>query len=266
MRFGVCAGADKAESLARFGYDYIELSAAGDLAPDDPDEAAWSERRRQIDDLPLRPEAFNSFVRTGKIVGPDADPERLERYVHTALTRAAQVGGKIIVFGSGGARNVPDNFSRETARGQILDFLGWCTDAHERSGVIVVVEPLNKSESNILNTVGEGAEYVRALNRPGVRNLADTYHMEKDGESLSAIENSRDVLAHVHTADTGRNAPGTGVYDHAALFRTLARAGYDSRLSVECSWNNFEREAEAALVHLRRARAKASDRAGAAAR
>jgi sugar phosphate isomerase/epimerase len=258
MRFGVCAGVDKAEPLARLGYDFIELSAAGDLAPDNGDETVWNETRRQIDALPLRPEAFNSFVRTGKIVGPDADPERLQRYVHTALTRAAQVGGKIIVFGSGGARNVPDAFPRDAARRQILDFLGWCADAHETSGVIVVVEPLNKSESNILNTVGEGAEYVRALNRAGVRNLADTYHMEKDGEPLSAIEASRDVLAHVHTADTGRNAPGTGVYDHAALFRTLVRAGYDGRISIECGWMDFEREAAAALTHLRQARTAAA--------
>lgn len=264
MRFGVCAGRDKAGWLAQAGCDYLELSTAGDLSPDDPDEAAWNHTRRQIDALPLRPEAFNSFVRSGKIVGPDADPKRLERYVHRALARAAQVGGKVIVFGSGGARNVPDGFSRETARGQILDFLGWCADAHETTGVIVVVEPLNKSESNLLNTVGEGAEYVRALNRPGVRNLADTYHMEKDGEPLSAIENSCDVLAHVHTADTKRGAPGTGVYDHAALFQTLARAGYDNRISVECSWGDFEQESGAALAHLRRA--WASNNVGADAR
>ena len=259
MRFGVCAGVDKAELLARLGYDYIELGAAGDLIPDDPNEAAWTERRRQIDAAPLRPEAFNSFVRTGKIVGPDADAARLERYVHIALSRAAQVGGKVIVFGSGGARNVPDGFSRDTARSQILDFLGWCADAHETTGVVVVVEPLNKTESNVLNTVGEGAEYVRALNRPGVRNLADTYHMEKDGEPLTAIEESGDVLAHVHTADTDRGAPGTGVYDHAALFQTLARAGYDRRVSIECRWDDFEREAERALGHLRRARTAARD-------
>ncbi len=260
MRFGVCAGVDKAELLARLGYDYIELGAAGDLIPDDPNEAAWTERRRRIDAAPLRPEAFNSFVRSGKIVGPDADAERLERYVHTALARAAQVGGKIIVFGSGGARNVPDGISRDAARNQILDFLDWCADAYETTGVVVVIEPLNKSESNILNTVGEGAEYVRALNRPGVRNLADTYHMEKDGESLSAIEDSGNVLAHVHTADTNRRAPGTGVYDHAALFRTLTRAGYDDRISIECGWNDFEREAEAALLHLKQAHTSSDGR------
>jgi len=129
MRFGVCAGVSQAGLLAAAGYDYIELSVAGDLIPDE-DEAAWNEKRRAIEAMPLVPEAYNSFVRTGKITGPEADPARLERYAHTALARAAQVGGKVIVFGSGGARNVPEGYNRERAEEEIVRFLGYCADAY----------------------------------------------------------------------------------------------------------------------------------------
>ena len=257
MQFGVCGNIGQATTLASAGYDYIELSVAGDLIPDE-DEAVWNEKRAMIETLPLPVAAFNSFVRTGKIVGPDADQARLERYVHTALARAAQVGGKIIVFGSGGARNVPDGVSRDYARLQLQKFLGYCAAAYEKTGVVVVIEPLNVGESNILNTVAEGAEYARAVGHPGVRNLTDTYHMEKDGEPLDAIVKDADVLAHTHTADTGRFAPGTGGYDHAAMFRAFRQAGYDARLSIECTWRDFESEAPAALAHLRDAYNKAS--------
>jgi sugar phosphate isomerase/epimerase len=256
MRFGVCAGIDKAGLLADAGYDYIELSVAGDLVPDAGEEA-WAPQRRAIDAMPLRPEAFNSFVRAGKIVGPEADPARLRRYVDTALDRAAAVGGKIIVFGSGGARQVPEGFGRDAAERQIREFLGVCADAAERTGVVVVVEPLNTSECNIINTVAEGAEYVYGVARPGVRNLADTYHMEKDDEPLSAIVDFADVLAHTHTADTGRFAPGTGSYDHVAFFRALEAANYDARLSIECTWKEFAQEVGPALAYLRAAHAAA---------
>ena len=242
--------------IADAGYDYIELSVADDLIPD-ANDAAWAEKRQAIQAMPLRPEAFNSFVRSGKITGPEADPERLRRYVRTALSRAREVGGEIIVFGSGGARNVPDGFPREQAERQILDFLGWCADASDKTGVVVVIEPLNKQESNILNTVTEGAEYARRVARPGVLNLADTYHMEKDAEPLSAIVVSGDILAHTHTADTGRFAPGTGTYDHAAFFRALKEAKYDARLSVECTWKDFAAEVGPALAHLKAAHAAA---------
>jgi sugar phosphate isomerase/epimerase len=256
MRFGVCEVSDKAAQLAAAGYDYIELGAGSELVPDQ-DEAAWNEKRRVLESLPLPCEAFNLFIRGIRITGPDADPAAQERYAHTALARAAQVGGKLIVFGSGGARRVPDGYPREQAEAEILRFLGFCADAYEKTGVMVVVEPLNTRECNIINSVAEGAEYVRRINRHGVRNLADSYHMEMDGEPLDAIVKDGDILAHAHTADTGRVAPGQAGYDHVALFRAFRAAGYDARLSVECNWKDFSAEIGPALDHLKRAYAAA---------
>jgi sugar phosphate isomerase/epimerase len=256
MRFGVCAGIDRAGLLAAAGYDYIELSVAGDLVPEGSDDD-WAAKRAAIDAMPLPVETFNSFVRNGKIVGPDADPERLRRYVSTAAERARQVGGAVIVFGSGGARSVPDGFPREQAADQIVEFLGFCADAYDRTGVVTVIEPLNVGECNILTTVKEGAEYVGRVNRAGVRNLADTFHMEKDGEPISHIVTYGDTIAHVHTADTGRKAPATGTYDHVALFRALRQAGYDARVSIECGWGDFAAEIGPALDRLRTAHAEA---------
>ena len=257
MRFGVCAGIGTAERLKAAGYDYIELSVAGDLVPEEG-EAAWAEKRRQIEALPLLPEAFNSFLRRGKIVGPEADASRLRAYVETALTRAAQVGGKVIVFGSGGARNVPDAWPLEAALRQVETFLTVCAEVSERTGVVVAIEPLRRGKSNLLNTVEEGARLARQIGRAGVRTLADTFHMEAEGEALSAIPAAADVLAHTHTADTDRLAPGTGSYPHAAFFRALAEAGYDERCSIECTWNEaFDAQIGPALQHLRNAAGRA---------
>ena len=253
MRFGVCAGPEKAEVLAEAGYDFIELSLAGDLmaAGEDSD---WQAARARLLALPLPPETFNSFVRVGKIAGPDVDFSLLTRYVQTALARAAEIGGKIIVFGSGGARNVPEGFDRETAARQIREFLDLCADVSEQTGVVVAIEPLRRAESNIINLVSEGAHLARQIARPGVRDLGDTYHMEQEGEPLSALVEARDVLAHVHVADTGRLAPGTGVYDYVSLFGALRDAGYDARVSIECGFgSDFAGEVGYALTHLRTA-------------
>ncbi|HZT42528.1 MAG TPA: sugar phosphate isomerase/epimerase family protein [Chthonomonadaceae bacterium] len=258
MRFGVCAGIEAAPLLADAGYDYIELSVAGDLIPDEDDEA-WAEKRRSIEAMPLRTEAFNSFVRAGKIVGPEADSERLRRYVSRALSRAEGVGGAVIVFGSGGARNIPEGFPREMARRQLIDFLRFCADASAKTGVIVAIEPLHRAETNFIHRVREGAEIARILGREGVRCLADTYHMEMEEEPLSAIVDSADVLAHAHTADTNRYAPGAGTYDHVAFFRALREAGYDLRVSIECNWQGrFADQIGPALAHLKAAHVKAS--------
>ncbi|MCS6775771.1 MAG: sugar phosphate isomerase/epimerase family protein [Chloroherpetonaceae bacterium] len=256
MRFGVCTGIAHAHVLAQAGYDYIELSVAGDLMPE-AGELEWRARRRVIEAMPLRPETFNSFVRTARIIGPEADFAFLRHYVDTALTRAAQVGGHVIVFGSGGARSIPEGFPRAEAERQMTDFLHLCADASDRTGVIVAIEPLWRAECNFIHCVREGAEWVRRIGRAGVRCLADTFHMEQENEPLSVLLECADVLAHVHTADTDRLAPGTGHYDHSTLFRTLLAARYDRRLSIECHWRNLPEEAGPALDHLRQACAAA---------
>lgn len=252
MQFGVCAGPEKADVLARIGYDFIELSLAGDLMQ--YEAAAWEAARERLNALPLGIASFNSFVRTGKIVGPEADYGWLDDYVYTALERASDVGGKIVVFGSGQARNVPDGFMPNEASEQLLAFLNLCADASDETGVVVVIEPLQKAESNIINRVSEAALLVRHIARPGVRALGDTFHMEREDEPLSALINAQDILAHIHVADTGLRAPATGTYDYAALFQALQTANYDGRVAIECSWGeDFEGEATRALAVLRAA-------------
>ena len=235
MRYGVCAGIGTCEAVAKAGYNYIELGVASDLIPN-ASESEWNEKRAVIDAMPLRPEAFNSFVREGKIIGETVDFPALTRYVHSALNRAAQVEGKIIVFGSGGARSIPQDFPLERVVQQMTDFLNLCAEASEKTGVVVVIEPLCSRECNYINLVSEGAEWARKIGRSGVQNLADTYHMEQENEPLTAIIESADVLAHVHIADTGRVAPGKGSFDYTALQRILSEANYDGRVSIECNW------------------------------
>lgn len=254
MRFGVCAGLSKAPLVAAAGWDYIELGVSGELIPES-DEALWAEKRAALLALPLPCETFNLFVPGKlKLTGPAVDHAAVARYAHTALARCAEVGGKVIVFGSGGARQLPDGWSAEQAHEQLVWFLNQCADAHETTGVTVAIEPLNRHECNLLHTVAEGAALARAVGRPGIANLADTYHMERNGdETLGDILASADCLAHVHTADTGRKSPGTGSYDHVALFRTLRAAQYTARLSIECTFTDLEAELAPALAHLKQA-------------
>ena len=259
MRIGVCASPEKAKVLADAGADYIEMSVRDVLMPD-ADAGTWAAKRAEIEALPLPAEAFNLFLPGDlKIVGDNADFERAARYVFVALERAAQVGASVIVFGSGGSRTVPEGYPREIARTEISRFLRICAEASDKTGVIVAIEPLNVTECNIINSVGEGAEYVNACAVPGVRLLADSYHMEKDNEPVSEATKYGALLAHTHTADTGRFAPATGTYDHKAFFAALRAGGYNGRpsparrVSIESNFRDFDAEVAPAIAHLRRA-------------
>jgi sugar phosphate isomerase/epimerase len=175
----------------------------------------------------------------------------MKRYTRQALERAQSIGAKIAVFGSGGARQVPDDFPREQAVEQIVTFLNVAADAADQTDLVIAIEPLNRKESNIINSVAEGVEFARQVNRDKIRVLADFYHMDEEAEPLDHIVDYKDWLAHIHVADTGRRAPGLGQYPYQEFTVALREAGYNGLVSIECRWDDFAAEAPPAVQFLR---------------
>jgi len=104
----------------------------------------------------------------------------------------------------------------------------------QRHGVVVAMEPLNRQECNVLNTVGECAAMVREVAHPGLRLLVDAYHLLRDGDSCADIAANGDLLRHVHIATIpNRLAPGAEPCDFSPFFDALIKAGYNGRLSIE---------------------------------
>lgn len=250
MRIGCCAGLDKIAVLEKAGYDYIE-PPVGSVMPERP-ESEFGLILKQIEGCAIRPEAWNCLMPGDmKLTGPSVDFYRIERYLRTALGRVAKLGGKVVVFGSGGARSVPEGFSQPDARRQILEFLALCGSIAAQYSLTIAIEPLNRKESNVINSVAEAVEFAEMAARPEVKALADLYHIDEEGEPLSDVAAAGSFLAHCHTADTGRYAPGSGAYDHIGFFRALREAGYDKRVSIECRWNDLENECAPTLHFLR---------------
>lgn len=250
MKFGVCAPLEAAAFLRDAGYDYIELTVVS-LMPEKSDEEC-RELLQQVSGSPLPAEAFNVFLPGDlKITGPEVDSERLERYLQSSLKRVADLGGRVVVFGSGGARRVPDGFPRERAWEQLRGFLCKAADCAEEFGVVLAIEPLNSKECNIVNSVSEAVQLSEEVNRQSVKVLADMFHMVEDGEPLENVAIAGRRLAHVHVADTGRLYPGSGCNDFRTFFRVLKSIGYDARISIECRWGDFNAEAPKALEFLK---------------
>ena len=79
------------------------------------------------------------------------------------------------------------------------------------------------------------AELIAAAGSPGVRVLADTYHMNIEEDDLcAALRSVAGVLGAVHLSDSNRHQPGTGHVPFAAIVATLRELGFDGVLSVEC--------------------------------
>ncbi len=252
MRFGVCTSLDNVEILTDAGYDYIDLGVGASLIPL-AGEDEFQKIRDKIATSPLKPESYAGFIPGQlRVVGDSVDLQRLSQFVENACRRASEIGGKVIVYGSGGSRNVETGFSREKALDQIAEFLDMAADHAENYGIIIAIEPLCKKECNIINTVAEGFEMAKRVNHPGVRVLADLYHIWQEQEPLSNIIEVGDWLAHVHIAEpVKRKYPGNDDFDFSDFFAALKDAGYDGRVSCECGFDNFEQDVKVALKTMR---------------
>ena len=231
MLFGICTSVAHADAVKMAGWDYIEDNVQNllqGLVPDD----RWSPPAKAS--LPII--AANVLVPgTLKIVGPEVDPPRLTKYIATVMTRAQRVGITKMVFGSGMARNVPDGFDRNRAVQQITVFATMAAQQAGKHGITLVIEPLNKGECNIINSVAEGMEYVKKIDHPALQCLVDSYHFWLEDEPLSNLRAAMPWIKHVHLADKdGRVAPGlSGKADYRPFFRVLKDGGYDSTISFE---------------------------------
>ena len=236
MRFGCCGGIADAPLIRDAGFDYLELPVGTLMSATDED--AYQRIMHEVLAVGLPIEACNVFIpATLKITGPHVEQEPLWHYAATALQRMGEIGVRICVFGSGGARSIPEGFDRAIAGDQLATFLDHVQETSARHGVRVVIEPLNRGESNVFNSVAESDEFTQSRGLSGIGVLADLYHLSVEGETYDGMVAAGDRLGHVHVADADRSAPGEGAAtDYAGFFQTLKRMGYPGAVSIEARW------------------------------
>ncbi|HRK30066.1 MAG TPA: sugar phosphate isomerase/epimerase family protein [Tepidisphaeraceae bacterium] len=253
-KFGICATPDKAPAIKAAGWDFIE-GHVQNLFQGLVDDANWK-GAEQVTTAALPVPAANCLLPGDlKVCGPAVDFDRLTGYMTRAIARAAGCGTTTLVFGSGVARNVPDAFSRDEARQQILRFSQMAAQIAAAHRVTIVYEPLNRGECNIINSVKEAMEYVAAINHPNLQCLVDSWHFWLENEPLENLAAAMGHIRHVHLADReGRVAPGqSGTSDYVPFFKTLKAGGYDGCISVEATFKDAPESYAPVLEYIQRA-------------
>lgn len=157
--------------------------------------------------------------------------ERFQRIVDFAarfgaLVNIGSLRGRLAADSGGGIK--PEALDRAVA------VLGRCAAYAASYNLRIGIEPLNRYESNFINSTAEGIAFVK---RSGVTNLGlvlDTFHMNIEDPSFeAALTAAQDDLFHIHIGDSNRRPPGCGHIDFALIVAALKKMGYQGYLSGE---------------------------------
>jgi sugar phosphate isomerase/epimerase len=187
--------------------------------------------------LPVR--GCNGFIRPPhlKCTGPEANPEAVLEWAEIVFRRAQQAGVEYIVFGSAGARRLPEGWPAEKADEQFIELLRRMGPLAEQHHVTVAVEPLQERECNYLMRLADVIRVVRAANHSRIRAVADFYHMSSMEEGPEILAEAAPFLHCIEIAERdGRTPPGVAGQDFRPYFRALRQAGYSGPITIEGRW------------------------------
>jgi len=165
----------------------------------------------------------------------DPDPARREQAIQRVSAHvplAAQAHALIIIGLLRGV--VRPGVSPQQALAWLVEALLRTTEAAGARGVRLCLEPINRYETTLINTVAQGLDLIERVGASNLGLLLDTFHMNIEEPVLEdSIRAAGDRLYHVHVADSNRWYPGAGHVDFAGVIGALRQAGYTGWLSAE---------------------------------
>ena len=157
------------------------------------------------------------------------------------LSVIAEIGGRLAMtpasYGMFSTRLPPFVSPRSVAEDHdvLLDAFGELATHAQREGVVIALEPLNRYENHMVNTLGQAAALCAEIDSAGLGIAADTYHMNiEEADPLQALVESGRWIRHIQLSDSNRLEPGAGHIDWSAMLAAVWAIGYDLELAYEC--------------------------------
>lgn len=193
--------------------------------------------RRNAERRGLKLSASGALPPGSNFYGTKARRKAATAYLRGAVRVAAELGATVLCgplykpVGDTDRSVPPADQRRETARA-----LKPLADEALEAGVVLALEPLNRFETDFLNTTADAIKFARSIRSRGAGLLLDTFHMhieEKDPAGAVRSAARAGVLAHFHASENDRGVAGTGQVRWDEIARALRGARYGGWIVLE---------------------------------
>ena len=237
-------------AAARIDFDAVEILPA---SPDDIDT-------RQLRDLLNKNGLALAAMGTGAgfvlhgLHLCSSDPSTRERavdFIASMIDHAGPLRAPAVIGSMQG--RISSDMQRDDAIAHLCDALNQLGEKARQHGVPLILEPLNRYETNVINRLAQGVELIRSLDTDNVKLLADLFHMNIEEQSIcDALRDASQFIGHVHFVDSNRRPAGFGHTDLSAVGRALIEIDYRGCVSAEVfPYPDSIRAAEQSLAAMR---------------
>jgi D-psicose/D-tagatose/L-ribulose 3-epimerase len=160
-----------------------------------------------------------------------------QAYLRECIDAAATVGAPVVagpIYAPVGRVLRQDEAGRAATVGRLVEALRPVVDHAGASGVRLALEPLNRYETSLINTIDQAMDVVEAVDSPALGVCLDTFHLNiEERDPAASTRRVGDRIAHVQACGTDRGAPGQDQFDWAGFAAALTTCAYAGAVCIE---------------------------------
>jgi D-psicose/D-tagatose/L-ribulose 3-epimerase len=221
-----------AQRVAGLGFDTLEICI------EDPVRVSADAVRRAAAEAGVTIAVCGAFGSDRDVSHEEPSRRRLGiDYLNSCIDLAAAVGAPNVfgpMYSATGKTRLLLDAEREQQRTWAADSLREVGEYAAAKGVGLAIEPLNRFETDLVNTVEQGLDLCERIGLENVGLLLDTFHMNIEEKSIpDAIVAAGPRLRHFHACENDRGAPGSGHVEWDEVFAALKETRYDGLVVIE---------------------------------
>jgi len=235
------------DKLKKWGFDTVEI----------PVEAL-----EHIDPAKIKAAAAKAGIKIGSIcacMGPGRDfrgsaedQKTAYAYVKGLIDQAAAMGCPRLIgpiYSVVGLIGPHDDAEKKQQFDLVVKNLKPLAKYAEKKGVTLCIEPLNRFETDFLNTCDQGLKLVKAIGSKAVKLHLDTFHMNiEEKNQAEAIKKAGKHLGHFHACGSDRGTPGGDHIEWKPIVKALKKIGYKGDVVIESFTTDVKVIARAAAI------------------
>jgi D-psicose/D-tagatose/L-ribulose 3-epimerase len=220
------------EVFKGWGADFVELAV---LHPGELDVPAL---RRALSDAGMKNNPVcGMFPPQHDLRGDTAQQQSCLDYTRRLIDLAAALGSKTVAgpfYSSVGRCHLHTEDEKRAQFNLVAGHLRTLSGEAEKAGVTIAIEPLNRFETDFMNTLAQARRMIEAVGSPALKIHADTFHMHiEEDHSATAVREAGALIGHVHASANHRGIPGRDQVDWVGVFQALREIQYSGDMAIE---------------------------------